>query len=190
MEQEHHARHGRLAKPVDRLSVLGTAVILVVYTCMWLGASDEADAWVRETDVVPETVTAARIACKVVTVLLTSWLWLLLLVALLVLMQDYVLVHMRGAQRQTAFQISFGTLRQGTVIISLLGSILATAMFAWVSARRSLVNRRHVTVETVRIVVSRSMLFNLALVLVTLILTYVFALPTEEARRTPASRTR
>lgn len=181
------------------LSALGTLAVVVLYACMWLNAYDDADAWVYTIDL--KTVSASQIALKVVTVLLSSWLWLILFIVLIILIQKYALVYMRGKTpvHATAFQITFGPLGHASVFVSMLGAVAAAAIFSFFYACRALAHKSKakaspVVTKDVHTIVSRSLLFNLAVVVTTLVLTYVFTVPREAmssvVSRNPRSQSR
>lgn len=166
---------------------LGTVVIILLYACVWSGARDDAVEWVNASGS-EDDLSAMRVAIEVVCVMFSAWAWLLLLVAVLFLVQTYVIANIRtvpGGGR-SAFGISFSSLTQTTVLASLFACIVATFVFAFVGALRILnahernrhsrgrsdengqrVSRRK---ASLRLLVSNAMLFNLVIVAITLFL--------------------
>lgn len=166
---------------MDDLASFGTVFIIVVYACIWSIARSDASDWARDCDL--QSVTPLVVARKVLTVLLVSWIWLFLLVVLLMLLQDYVLKHLRGrhhpslSKHGSTLSISFGRLLSTSTGTALLASITATILFAWISSARAMVGRsrpepqrRLLLIATV----SQSMTFNLVVVVATLFLTTLF----------------
>lgn len=160
---------------VRHIDTLGTVVVLLLYVCMWSSARDAADTWLEAIDPY-EKITAQIIAHKVVRMLFVTWIWILLLVVLLFMIQLYLLHNMRATQDTskygTAFTISFSILVHKRILVAFLASIAFTYIFAWIVARRALVGAKsHERVmQAVRDTVSYTMKFNLTVVVISILL--------------------
>lgn len=155
---------------------LGTVLIVLLYATVWSSARSDAIAWVSE------DATAQMVAWKVVSVLVWSWAWMILLVAVFYLVQTYVITGLRPLEEEgsgrgrTVLRISLGPLVSSTVLASLFACVVATYLFAWAAAARALDAARRKRrfdkdkQQTLRDLVSNAMTFNLVIVVVTLLL--------------------
>lgn len=162
----------------DDFQSLGIAVIIVLYTCLWTSAWTDLEEWIQTADLSDSPVSAGKMCWLICCALLTSWIWLLLLVLSLILAQTYVLSHLRvGTSRNgTPVAISFGVLATGPVVSTIVACIIATAIFIWINALRATARpSKGNNAPTTRDAVHNAMTFNLVLVITSLVLTRLFS---------------
>lgn len=168
---------------------LGTAAVMLLYACAWTDARTSSLEWADENE---EWATSIQVAGQVTGSLLGSWMWMILLAALLLILQEFVIMQVRAKREQgtgsgldghslhgTALWICFGQLSRMTVLASLVASVVTTFLFAWLTSLWSMSKkgRRRAKKKqgAVRDIVSRAMSFNLGVVVTTLLLA---AIPT------------